>query len=780
MSLVSRIRSNVRGMTLVLTLFVTFLLSTLSLAFVTLMMEDSRGSRASSWQVMAAEAAEWGVQTSLSYMGRGGNWQPAFDQNRLVFYDLLNAAQPNGPVHLTASEGGTGEVQVLVEAGSDGETAVRRLRLVDPALPLGGVLSLDETLVARISVEIKPVQVPLSSFGPGQAAQYMLVSRAELFRTDQATSENPEPVAVSVLEAQVRPEVETTALFQVQNLRSWDIQGSGVGNPNMGDKILIPSQFQSAGSVRVTGTDPNNPNAPWRNQAGNARFENPNSPNMVFKGQLSVNQLSNLDGSGNPVSSANPGNFPGGVVFGADYTPLPDAKRYLNYDKNGDGLLDGGSEPSAGSLGGADQEWGLLAVAATSASGGGNEHGSAVKGYYKVDKELVSEASRLYPRQPDPASSVPLANQDYRPPVPEVQVTLKNGGFVEVNVWSASTGDAGATSNTGNLNGLAATTMGSLAGPLGTTFHVSQLDNGVLYVEGGQVVVKSEITDGAAAEFEGRLQIVAAEDSSRRSSVNSAGELTYANPSTSLYHKAASEYFEWQKSRLSLDPANPDHADGASFKAPPYTAAELLAGAEAGHVSDVSGLASAPANDPFWPSPSASVEREGNLVVAGDILKKDGAGSVLGLTAENFLLLGDRTQATKATPNEIKVEAVLTSFEHSLQLDWDNTSNNRSKNASGTNSYTAAATPGFNGKISLKGSMLAPYSNVEGDLQGRGYPRQEFLHDQDLESWAPPYQPRTLLSEYPNDQLTIDWKIINFIDRTSLGVRLRDEADEES
>lgn len=758
-----------RGMTLILALFVTFLLSALSLAFVTLMMEDSRGSRSSSWQVMAAEGAEWGIQTSLSYMGRGGNWQPAFDSDRLAFYDLLNASQPNGQQHLTAAAGGTGEVQVQVEAGSDGETAVRRLHLVDPSLPMGAVLNLDGDLLAKIEVEVKPVQVPLSSFGPGQAAQYLLTSRAELFRQSDATATNPTPVAVSVLEAQVRPDVETTALFQVQNLRSWDVQGGGIGNPNMADKILIPSQFQSAGSVRVTGADPNNPNAPWKDQAGNVRFENPNSTNMVFKGQLSVNQLNNLDAAGNPISSGSAQSFPGGVVFGADYTPLPDAKRYLNYDKNGDGMIDLGNDPNPGSLGGPDQEWGLLAVAATSSNGGGSAHGPSVKGYYKVNKSLISQASSMHPRVPNPSSPTPLGNQDYRPPVPEVQVTLKNGGFVEVNVWEANYGDGGATSTDGNLNAVASATMGNLAGPLGTTFHVSQLDKGVLYVEGGQVVVKSEITDGSAAEFEGRLQIVAAEDSTRRATVSN-GELSYANPSTSIYHKAAAEYFEWQKARLTLPPGDPDHADASSFKAPPYTAADLLAGAAAGHVTDASGLSGVPPTDPFWPPPNANVEREGNLVIGGDILKKDGSPSVLGLTAENYVLLGDRTQAQKSNPNELKVEGVLTSFEHSMQLDWDNTSNNRSKTVTGANAYTTTSTPGFNGKISLKGSMLAPYSNVEGDLQGRGYPRQEFLHDEDLERWAPPFQPRTLLSEYPNDQITIAWTIINFTDRTSLGV----------
>ena len=759
-----------RGMTLVLALFVTFLLATLSLAFVTLMMEDSRGSRSSSWQVMAAEGAEWGVQTALSYMGRGGNWQPAFDADRLAFFDLLNAAQPNGTTHLTASAGGTGEIKILVEAGTDDESALRRLRLVDSQLPLGAVLRLGDELVARVEVEVRPVQVALSSFGPGQAAQYQLISRSELFRIEDAELANPVPVAVSVLEAQVRPEVETTALFQVQNMRSWDVQGGGLGNPNMADKILIPSEFASAGSVRVTGTDPNDPSAPWKDQAGNVRFQNATSDDMVFRGQLSVTQLNNIDASGNPVTATDPKNFPGGVVFGSDYTPLPDAKRYLNSDRDSDGRIGDGSEPTPATLANADQEWGLLAAAAIE-KGESTTHGESVRGYYKVDKSLVSLAHQAAPRTPDPSSSTPLANQDFRPPVPEVQVTLKDGGYLEVNVWSASQGDSGLSSTEGNLNGVATSTMGALKGPLGETFHVSQLKNGVLYVEGGQVVVKSELSGGKAAEFEGRLQIVAAEDGTRRGQA-SGTETTYANAGSSIYHKAADEYFQWQKSRLTLAPSDPDYADAASFKAPPYTAEQLVQGAANGHVTtSVSTLTSLPTTDLFWPPPVASVKREGNLVVASDIVKKEGSGSVLGLTAENYLLLGDRTLTEKSVANEIRVDGVLTSFKHSLQLDWDNTSNNRSR-VGGASAHGTISAPGFNGKIALKGSMLAPFSNVEGDLQGRGYPRQEFLHDDDLLRWSPPFQPRTLLSEYSNSQITISWSIISFTDRSSLGVRV--------
>ena len=118
---------------------------------------------------------------------------------------------------------------------------------------------------------------------------------------------------------------------------------------------------------------------------------------------------------------------------------------------------------------------------------------------------------------------------------------------------------------------------------------------------------------------------------------------------------------------------------------------------------------------------------------------------------------------------------MLTSFEHSLQFDWDNSGKNRVTLGSGT-AYKTANSPGFNGKIIIQGSMLAPFSDVEGDGKGRGYPRQEFRHDSELARWSPPFQPRTLLSEYPNEQISIAWSIISYKDRTSKGVRVPDEG----
>lgn len=756
-----------RGVTMVMALFLTFLLSALSLAFVTLMLEDSRGSRSSARQVMAAEGAEWGIETALSYMGRGGNWQAAFDAERLVFFDLLNAAQPNGRSHLRPAAGTGGAIEVVVEQGSGSESALRRLRIVDPELPLGAALSLDGELVGRITVEVTPVMVPLAAYGPGQAAQYSLVSRCELFALDQAQSAEPEPVAISQLEAQVRPEVETTALFQVQNMRSWDVQGGGIGNPSTADKILIPSDYVSAGSVKITGTDPNNPGAPWSDQSGNLRFENPESRDMVFQGQLSVSQLSNLDSAGNAVTTGRPENFPGGVLFGSDFLPLPSSRKYLNNDRNGDGQLGDGSSPGPGDVGGANQEWGLLAVAARDTGGPDTPHGPAVSGYYRVGKELISEAHRAHPRLPDLASGVPLTQQNYAPSVPEVEVVLKAGGFIEVNVWETNFGDGGATSQNGNLNAAASQLLGSDGGPLGRAFHVDQLKNGVLYIEGGQVIVRSELDGGEPAEFEGRLQIVSAEDAVRRGQKKTGSEVqTYPNTAQALYHPAVTEYLTSQSQRMGLAPSDPNYLDPSAFRAPPYTAAVLKQAALSGQVTQsVADLQSVADESLFWEPPKTSTESEGNLVIAGDVVKKSGANSMIGLTAENFLLLNDRTLRQKPAANELRLEAVLTSFEHSLQFDWDNTARNKVGDT-----YRTAMTPGFNGKIILQGSMLSPFSDVEGDLQGRGYPRQEFRHDSELARRSPPFQPRTLLSEYPNDQISISWVIVSFKDRTSKGV----------
>ena len=754
---------------MVMALFLTFMLSTFALAFVTLMLEDSRGSRSSAWQLMAGEGAEWGVETALSYMGRGGNWQAAFDPQRLVFYDLLDPAQPNGGDHLVASGTNAPAIRVALSSGTGSESSLRTLTITDANLPNNSALDLGQGLLARIRVEVRPVVVPLASFGPGQAPQYQLRSISELYRVDPSQASNQEPVAVSQVEALVRPDVETTALFQIQNLRSWDAQGGGVGNPKMADRIMIPANYRSAGSVKVTGSDPRDPNAPWKAQSGNVRFQDPNSEEMVFTGQLAVNQLSNLDASGNAVNNTSAQNFPGGVVYGADFLPLPSSERFLSADDSGDGLLGLGEPPSGSAVSEPGQEWGLLAIAALDTDGPTTPQGDLVSGYYRVGKELVVEAHQRHPKIPNSLQN--LTAKDLLPPVPEVEVVLKEGGFIEVNVWETNFGDGGVTSTSGNLNSFAARDIGSKAGPLGESFHVDQLKNGVLYVEGGQVVVRSELDEGQAAEFEGRLQIVAAEDGLRRGVKNAAGNLSFPNSKHSLYHPASTDYLNWQRARSNLDVDDPNYLPPERFRPPPYTAGQLRAASQSGAITtpttDLNGLE---ANVPFWTPPSSTLESEGNLVISGDIVKKDGTNSLIGLTAENFLLLNDRTLGAKANKNHLVIEAVLTSFEHSLQFDWDNTGNNRVTSGAGPSHYIEAMTPGFDGKVTIKGSMLSPFSDVEGDLKGRGYPRQEFLHDTDLARWSPPFQPRTLLSEYPNDQVSISWTIVDFKDRASRGV----------
>lgn len=754
-----------RGITLILALFVAFLLSTLSLAFITLMLEDSRGGRSSSQHVMATEAAEWGVQTTLSYMGRGGNWQKRFDPTRFLIFDLLDPAMPNGPHHLKGFDQATSsnsEIDVKVVAGTGVDSQLRKVSLANPSLPPGFVLSLDGEYLAKVAIDVAPASTVLSSYGPGQALQYVLTSRAELFRRLDVIGPhavaNPEPVAVSVLEAQVRPDLETDALIHVQNMRSWDVQSSPIGNVALKDRILIPPNYTSSGQVRITGMDPLTDSAhTWYDAAGNMRFVDAESSGLKFDGLLSIHQGANLNRDGSPVTTPSSNVFRGGLLVSTDYVPMPTKDLFLTIDRDNNGVID---TTNGGAPGG---EQGLMAAAASDKPSDPNPQGLPyVRGTYRVDKPLITAANALHGKAPNLSSPTPVENQDYRPGVPEVEVILRgpdspNGeSTIEVNVWEANFGDGGSTpgSTDGNLNTVAQGLGGGDSGPLGEPFKLSQLKNGVLLVEGGQVVVRSEGTP-----FKGRLQVVSSSDPTRRRTGAGASE-SYGTAQNAIYDKAAATYFDNQKQRRALSPDDPNYLAEADFKAPPYTGDQLHA------------AVGAPLSGPglYWPPPGVGVEREGNLVVGGDVTKEDNGSSVIGLTAENFVLLSDRTMATKSNPKELKIDAVLTSFDHSVQMDWFNTSNNRSRTSSNESAYKVQTTPGFDGIISVNGSLISPFSDVEGDLHGKGYPSQHFAHDDVLKNWTPPFQPRTMLSDYPNTQIAISWIIVNFLDRTSLKV----------
>ncbi len=756
-------RARNRGISLILALFVTAVFLTLSIAFIALALGEARTSRSSSYAVVAQNSANWGIEFALNYMGRGGNWSVQFDPATFNVFEVLDENQPNGPVHLS---GNAGNLSVAVTI-PDGNPNSRLLTITGPG-PNGAPVVVGqggEQLLGQVQVEVTPI--PIVGF-IGQQPQYQLISTAQVSRAVGA------PLASRVVEVRVRQKAETSDLMHIQNMRSWDAQGVGIGNPALEDRILIPREYLADGVVRVTGTDPANPGQPWEDQAGNLRFQDASSvdgtnPTVQFQDRLFINRLGNLGpGGGNSFLQPDLTAYQGGVVFGAEFLPLPDVEFYLNRDKNGDGNLAGVGSTTDFDLTDPGEERGLLYAAAIDTVGDPVPEGSLVSGYYPVNRALVEAGHAAHPRLPNPADPVlPVTQQNYKPPIPEVEIVLMDGGMIQVNYWETNFGDGGITNVEGSLNGIASAQP--QVGQVGTPFNVNQLKNGTIYVEGGNAVVRSALSGGTAAEFEGRLSIVAAEDATRRP-VAGSNPSTYRNVAGSLYNQAARDFLNYNRSLAELPSDDPNYVPPESFNAPPYTASELVAAASAGVISsDVSGLPND--NTVYWPPPAPTVEREGNIVVAGDIRKSANTNSVIGLSAENFILLNDRTVDLKAQPTELAVDAVFMSFEHSVQLDWDNTGNNRVVSGGG-DLHDVTTADGFNGSFIYNGSMIGSFSDVEGDVAGKGYPKQNFEHDRDLFNVSPPFQPRALLSDYPNQQIAIEWQIKQYVDRGSLNTYL--------
>ncbi len=205
-----------------------------------------------------------------------------------------------------------------------------------------------------------------------------------------------------------------------------------------------------------------------------------------------------------------------------------------------------------------------------------------------------------------------------------------------------------------------------------------------------------------------------------------------------------------------------------------------------------------------WQGPEAAVEyfqpdtnptpkpAEGNLGIVGDLKKgQGGEQELLGLYAENYILLNDRTATTKsADPQKqatLEVDAVMFSFDHSVQLDTQNIFRNQTtiSGPSGeVNFADYAYTPDaqkspdalalaesnrFKGNFNYNGSIIGRFSDVEGDSAGNGYVNQNFVHDAALKYRTPPMAPSFNYADFSNPQESaIRWIILS-IDDTSQG-----------
>jgi hypothetical protein len=748
-----------RGVALILALLTTVILVTLSLAFMSLSLSEARTSRAYGYEETSVQAASYGLEYALVYMGHGTfpqqtwdlrNWPNPTNAADLTFgfYNVLRAHQD--PViasdQLVTVTNITQDptLEAFVPANLPNADKVRlredlrRIRFVTP----GGqprLTLLTSELAFTTDVVVEPILVARNQ----GRHDYRLVSTTRVYQIPSSgvPSAGQQPVATRVVEARVKESSFDYAHF-IANGRTWDVNGSTPGtsqstvdpnNPNgtidLADYVFIPPKYLEQGPMRVDGQNPaqvvpNGPPALGRvvNNSGNLRFAGGAIDGDVrFTHKLTINKPANLYQDPDLTDSTMAG-FTAGFVPLSSRVGIPDfrrndmimASKFTVNDTDRSGFFSIPTSDIPGALGNNQAP----------PRGTDPDLGPFYDGY-----QPVTIAGQTY-QVPKPF--------DYRPRVPNLEVTLDKDK-IQIVKRNTATNEVMSTQE----------------------LSQSQLQMGILYVEGGNVVVKT--AGNATSEtgrFQGKLSIVAGE---------SPGRDSFTSSEESVYSKAAREFYNYEKARWDVAKKLGENPNPADFKTPPYTAATLQQAANAGLIQTAvePGMAS---NQPLWPAPEAEigpngptrykVEREGNVVVADDVVYDKNAGNSLGLFAQNFILLNDTTPSPT-----LSIDAVLVSAERSVSLDWDNTGRQNESTWAQMMRTTDDNGQALERTVKINGSVIGEYIDVEGDMRGRGYKNQEFKFDLALRNASPPFMPRLNLANLSGG---FRFMILHYLDRGSL------------
>jgi hypothetical protein len=749
-----------RGVALILALLTTVILVTLSLAFMSLSLSEARTSRSYGYEETSVQAASYGLEYALTYMGRGtipglqvwetrpwpnpgGSPSTAFG-----FYNVLraqNVAVPAGQEIPSAPDQQIAvsvmnitqdpTLEAFVPANLSNQEKLqlrqdlRRIRICNQVLA-PRLIPLTADLAFTSEVVVEPI---LMSRGQGRH-DYRLISTARVFALSGGQANGNAPVATRVVEARVKESSFDYAHF-IANGRTWNVNGytpattPRVSGTDLADYVVIPKDYVEQGPMRVDGQDA--AAAPTgsverhvKEQSGNLRFlANSSESGPKFNYKLTINQPTNV--YPDDVTDSTMTGFTAGFVPRSARIGIPDfrqedmklAAKYVVRDSDQSGLIEIPTSSIPGARGNSQAP--PKSSDPTDPFYDGTETITAADGSTQTVRKAV----------------------DFRPRVPNVEVVLNKD---QIQIQTKSTLDGSVLNS--------------------RTITQDQLQSGILYVQGGNVVVKTDPTN----KFQGKLSIVAGEDPNRDG---------FTPNDSSVYSEAARAYFDTLKTKWDQEIVNTGvkPTDVAAYPTPPYTVAQLRAAhaADPAHIPDVeSGM---PGSQPLWPSPPIerdslgnkvryTTEREGNVVIADDVRYNEKSGNQLGLFAQNFVLLNDNTPKDPVTGEEkMTIDAVLVSKERTVSMDWDNTGRQNIDTWRQLMAPRAVDEP--QRKISINGSVIGEYIDVEGDQLGRGYKNQDFKYDLSLRNANPPFMPRPDLAALPGG---FRFMILHYLDRGSL------------
>ena len=162
--------------------------------------------------------------------------------------------------------------------------------------------------------------------------------------------------------------------------------------------------------------------------------------------------------------------------------------------------------------------------------------------------------------------------------------------------------------------------------------------------------------------------------------------------------------------------------------------------------------------------PQGAPTSEGNIFISGDITHEEDTLAAMGIISENYMYLHD----LDSDPAELNVRAQLNSIRQSLQFDFFNY---LKEDPDGTgdpdNFFTSGAgSANFNGTFNFEGQMVGKQTDVEGDIDGRGYSNINISYDDMLKYYSSPYFYNEDYSDIPTG--TLQFAITGMFDMSSL------------
>lgn len=744
-----------RGVALVFALFTAALLVSMSATVVALSIRHGRDGSVANYSDQALQAANWGIEATINYMGVTDNWE----KNRTDgMYSLYSTS-----FHLkrtTVGRDGLGKTAkfFIKDASSNGtgigsqayyglnyktstKVGEENWRTADTRIiEFGDFASgannsnpykiiYDDGTFAMVSVAMTEIRYPITC----QPSQYQLVAVSKVYASETGgkkgtTANNTKDgylLATRVVEARVREQTAFDFMHYVQNAKAWDVNGTDPAQCVAAQNVVgMPFNYKENGRLRIDG------GSSVPGTAGNFNFFD-------------------TDGNGRAIKDSQLWKFNGDVTIAGDRRNISfsSGQGWDNYKDKANSIFVNGLRDTAPSLGLPKSEdycqYARDMAADKWSTGKGSKevniviggNSTTVKSNDRTGIDDVYFVDNTYNYQ-DHSKTDSL---DITPRISKVQIVLDGDRIKVKKVGGVNYEKSAYYPAYGGENGIA----------------VSSIKNGILTVTGGNVeVVSAYSSNGKPKPFKGNLTIVADVDASRETATNDPNR-DYARNNGgkggSIYSERARRLYE-------------DEVNGGVANPPPYSQKQLGLGS-----SNERCIVPVPVQVGSEGKSSykkTQQEREGNAIIASDIKYSDSGQPRLGIVAKNFVLLNESKQPDDKSNiddqlKNLSVDAVLMSLDHSVQFDWDNWAWNPN--------HDKLMKTGLDRYFNLNGAIVSGFLDVEGDNQRRGYYNQQFKHDENLRYQLPPSMPRWDRTAGPTGRGVVwNWLILNYIDNGAL------------